>query len=127
MSDDKPEIYTEYIDIRLVSEANQREHWAIKARRVKEHRKAAYYACKKLGGPEIILPCTVLLLRIFGPMRRAYDSDNLQSAFKAVRDGIAGALGVNDNNPGINWEYAQRKGLKDCVGISIRKQQPTGD
>lgn len=50
----------------------------------------------------------VLLVRI---APRRLDSDNLVSAFKAVRDGIAKAWRVDDSEAGpVVWLYAQAKG-----------------
>lgn len=54
------------------------------------------------------LPVIVTLTRV---APRSLDSDNLQSAFKSFRDGIADAHGVNDKDEKvIKFEYAQRKG-----------------
>lgn len=109
---------TEYLDIKLVSEANSRDHWAKKANRVREQRKAAFYA---ISGP-FDFPLTVRLIRVYGPMRRPYDDDNLRGSFKAVRDGIAERMRINDNDPRVTWEYEQRKGNKDCIGVSVIEQ-----
>lgn len=37
------------------------------------------------------------------------DDDNLPSAFKGVRDGIAEALGIDDGSDRYAWSYAQRR------------------
>lgn len=37
------------------------------------------------------------------------DDDNLPSAFKAVRDGIAEALGIDDGSDRYAWSYGQRR------------------
>jgi hypothetical protein len=37
------------------------------------------------------------------------DDDNLPSAFKAVRDGIAEALGIDDGSDRYVWSYGQRR------------------
>jgi hypothetical protein len=89
------------LPIRIESVANKREHWAAKAKRTKAHRTAA------LAVPVHPLPCVVTLTRI-GP--RSLDGDNLQSGFKALRDGIAQRLGVDDADPRVEWRYSQRKG-----------------
>lgn len=39
------------------------------------------------------------------------DGDNLQSGFKATRDGVADWLGINDGSPRLQWSYYQRQGL----------------
>lgn len=92
---------TTELELRIVSVANQREHWSAKAKRAKAHRFAAILV------PRHPLPCTVTLVRI---APRPLDDDNLRSAFKALRDGIADRLGVKDNDPRVRWEYAQEVG-----------------
>lgn len=90
------------LPIIAISEANSRDHWATKAKRVRLHRMAAKTLC-----PAYPLPCLVRLVRI---APRALDDDNNASALKATRDGIADKLGVNDRDPRVKWEYAQEKG-----------------
>lgn len=52
----------------------------------------------------------VLLTRI-APGK--FDDDNLRAAFKAIRDGVADALGFkDDSDPRLHWEYAQEKGRR---------------
>ena len=89
------------LPIRLESVANKREHWGRKAERTRQHRFAA------IAVPPHPLPCVVLLTRI---APRALDDDNLRTAFKALRDGVADRLGVKDNDPRVTWEYAQERG-----------------
>lgn len=90
------------LPIATVSEANRRDHWTVKAKRVKAHRNAAWALC-----PVYPLPCIVTLTRI---APRALDDDNLRSATKAARDGIADRLGIDDRDPRVEWRYAQAKG-----------------
>lgn len=90
------------IPYRLPSAANMREHWAAKAKRVKEQRNLVTMFLGKPTHPAF--PLTVRLTRI---APRALDGDNLQSAFKAVRDAVAAWIGVPDNHAGIVWEYGQ--------------------
>lgn len=89
------------LPLRIASVANLREHWAAKAKRTKAHRTAA------LAIKPHPLPCVVTLTRI---APRALDDDNLRSAFKALRDGIADRLGIADNDPRVEWRYAQERG-----------------
>lgn len=94
--------------IRLRSAANLREHWAAKAKRVKGERAAALMLARStLRRPE--LPCVVTITRI---APRMLDSDNAVSSCKAVRDGIASWLGVDDRDPLVVWKYAQEKRSK---------------
>lgn len=89
------------LPLRIESVANLRESWQARHRRAKAHRAAA------LAIPAHPLPCVVTLVRV-GP--RKLDGDNLQGGFKALRDGIAQRLGVDDADPRVTWEYQQRRG-----------------
>lgn len=89
------------LPLRIESVANLREHWGDKSKRTKAHRMAA------VAVPTHGLPCVVTLTRI---APRVLDDDNLRSAFKALRDGIADRLSVKDNDPRVEWRYAQAKG-----------------
>lgn len=89
------------VPIRIESVANLREHWGKKAARAKKHRESAILV------PKHALPCRVTMMRI---APRNLDDDNLASAFKNLRDGIADRLGVKDNDPRVEWRYLQNKG-----------------
>ena len=94
------------IPIKIVSIANMRLHWAAKARLTKLQRLAALKAMIENAAPPQT-PMTILLTRV---APRKLDSDNLSSGFKAVRDGIADWLQIDDGHPGIDWQYKQRTG-----------------
>lgn len=104
------------LPLRVESVANLREHWSVKAKRAKAHRKAAIVVPAKLP-----LPTIVYLTRI---APRPLDDDNLASAFKALRDGIADRFGVPDNHPDLTFHYCQRKGKarEYAAEIVIRKR-----
>jgi hypothetical protein len=53
------------------------------------------------------------------------DDDNLQGAAKAIRDGIADKLGINDNDKRVQWRYAQEKCKRGQFGIRIELEAPT--
>lgn len=89
------------LPLKIESVSNKREHWAVKAKRTKAHRMAAIHIKKHP------IPCVVTMIRI---APRKLDTDNLQSAFKALRDGIADRLGVKDNDHRVRWDYAQEQG-----------------
>ena len=94
--------------LKIVSEANCRDHWRVKARRVKHHRKtAAQWLDWNFTRPSWAGPLVITLTRI-GP--RDLDTDNLAGGFKAVRDGIADWLGINDGDKAITWNYTQERG-----------------
>lgn len=95
------------IPVKTVSESNGRDHWRVKARRVRLQRRAAWELCPRVG-----LPCIVTLVRV---SPRALDDDNLRGALKAIRDGVADRLGIDDRDPRVEWSYAQRKGPQSVV------------
>lgn len=110
------------LPLRLVSEPNARVHWATKAKRVKAQRTAV----RMCLGAHVWgrVPCRVLLTRI-GP--NALDGDNLAGACKAVRDAVAAALGVDDRDPRVAWEYAQRRAHPDERGTMVRRTATRGN
>lgn len=73
-------------------------------------RTAAPFARAMAAGRRI----TITLVRI-GP--GTLDDDNLSGACKAVRDGVADALGIDDDDPRVRWRYAQRKSRARPIGI----------
>ena len=120
------------LPIRTVSELNARGHWATRARRAKPQRRAAGLAVRAVCPPEWVqrrprpktasernlVPAigeaechnvSVLLVRV---APRLLDDDNLRGALKAVRDGVADALGTDDRDPRIQWAYTQRQQRK---------------
>lgn len=94
------------LPIRIESTLNKREHWAAKAKRVQSQRTAAHWMCQAHPSRPA-LPVVVRLIRI---APRELDTDNLAGGFKAVRDGIADWLGIDDNDPRVGWTYAQERG-----------------
>jgi hypothetical protein len=81
-------------------------HWAVKAKLAKDHRRKTYNALCAVAAP-VAPPATIVLTRV---APRALDGDNLQSGFKAVRDGVADWLGVDDGHQLLDWQYRQRSG-----------------
>ena len=99
--------------IKIISEANMREHYMAKARRVKAHRKAGWAIVKS---SKATLPCTVTLTRIGV---RKLDDDNLAGAFKGLRDGIADGFGIADNDHRIIFKYDQKKGAPKEYAVQV--------
>lgn len=52
--------------------------------------------------------------------KNANDDDNVKGRLKAVRDGVADGLHVKDNDPRIEWRYAQARGPH---GVRVRIQR----
>lgn len=106
------------LDMKIVSVANMRLHWAAKARLTKSQRERARKALEavaKFGGVDA-LPVTVVLTRV---APRRLDGDNLQSGFKAVRDGVADWLGVDDGHHLVDWQYKQRSAGPKVYRVEI--------
>lgn len=92
------------ISQRAQSTANLREHWSAKAKRIKSQRQAAMLKCPHWTEGALL----VIELTRLGP--RELDGDNLQSALKGTRDGLAARLKIDDGSPLVRWEYRQKKG-----------------
>jgi crossover junction endodeoxyribonuclease RusA len=111
-----------WVPVQTVSEANSRGHWSIRHRRVKKQRRAAYYSCLDGGVNSSALSDTemliVTLVRVTKTHQRL-DTDNLASSLKAVRDGVADALGIEDNSPRVEWRYDQRDGVGNAVEVEF--------
>jgi hypothetical protein len=105
------------LPIKTVSEVNKRCHWAVKAARVKAQRSTVFMALRcKLPACFTLERATVTLIRI---APRELDDDNLRSALKAVRDGVADALGINDRDKRVEWIYTQEKHNPKEYGIKV--------
>jgi hypothetical protein len=137
---EEPLKLTTTIDVTLGRGQNMREHYRVRANRVKAERDATARALTAAGlklARDIVpgvahfsahLPegdgARVTLMR---PIARiALDSDNLSGAFKGVRDEVASFLGVDDRSDRIHWVYTQEKGkgLKPTITIEVL---PVGD
>lgn len=105
-----------FLPIRTVSEANRRGHWRRHADRIREQRWLTKTYLHGLALPK--LPAEITLTRIT-PHARGFDSDNVASSLKAVRDGVADAYGVDDGSPLYTWKYWQERGKDYGVRIEI--------
>lgn len=103
------------VPVRVESTPNIREHWQARAKRAREHKSATWYSMKASKAP-YALPCAVTLTRV---APRSLDTDNLAAGLKAVRDGVALWLQVDDADPRIEWRYAQRRGGVREYGVEV--------
>lgn len=112
--------FTFELPLRLVSTLNVREFWAKRAKRTKLHRQAGRLGMLPFVGlvmpPSASHPMRVTLSRV---APRPLDSDNLAASFKALRDGIADALRVDDGSPWVQWCYGQRKGKPKEYAVTV--------
>ena len=105
--------------IRLMSEANMREHWFVKNKRKKEQQAIvqAYWISTGLNQVKWTFPLKITFTRIGA---RKLDSDNLAGSGKAIRDQLAKLIGVNDGDESkVTWHYAQRIGKRGEYAVEI--------
>lgn len=110
------------VPVKIVSEANQRCHWAVRRKRFAGQADAVQLAFAAHCRPNVRRalygsPCAITLTRI-GPRR--LDSDNAIGGFKSVRDTIARLLGIDDGDERLTWTYTQEKGKPKEYGIRVR-------
>lgn len=121
------------LSIKTVSEANSTEHWTKKSKRHKEQAFFVRMAYLQHVG-QVILPVKITMTRC---ATRELDSDNLQMAFKWIRDELSDLVcsdrivsttqsktgrtvevrGRNDSDARISWDYKQQKSKK--MGVII--------
>lgn len=103
--------------LRVISEANCRDHWRAKDRRRKAQQLETSVEWKRvIGARRIVLPCVIRLTRI-GCQK--IDDDNLASGFKAVRDQIAKEIGIDDGSELLRFEYAQEVIAKRQYAVRV--------
>ena len=101
-----------FLPIKTVTGLNAREHWRVRAKRVKAERAITASIVKPF--------CTVCIVRMVRLSPSLCDDDNLQGACKAIRDEIAKICGVDDGPSGpITWVYAQEKCKRGQYGVRI--------
>jgi hypothetical protein len=106
------------VPVKLISEANQREHWAIKNKRKKHQQAVVHYALAGLKRDIPAFPVHVVITRVGV---RKLDSDNLAGSCKHVQDAIAKCMGVDDGDERkVRWVYEQRKGLPKQYLLEVR-------
>lgn len=63
----------------------------------------------------------VTLTRI-APSTGLDPDDNLRTALKWIKDGVAKVLGIDDRDPIVKWEYDQRRGRDYAVHVRIEER-----
>lgn len=97
--------------------ANQRLHWGGKKKHTARDREQGKLIGFALRG-EVQLPATIIITRYSWQLA---DDDNIPSAFKGARDGIADAFGVADDlESPLQFKYRQEKCPKGCAGARIQ-------
>lgn len=113
--------HVRFAGMRLINEANAREHWLARSSRTKVEKTITTLGLDGLGCPDWAQrELTVMLTRVSPGM---LDGDGLESAFKHVRDAVAKWLGVDDaewkRGNRVTWLYDQRRGGKGEYAIQI--------
>lgn len=119
----KPDAIEFTIRVGVVSEANQREHWAVKNRRKKEQQQECFLTLCQIDRPTG--PLRITLTRRMGldalgrKNTRRMDTDNLAGSFKHCADAIAKWLRRDDGDPSLTWVYDQVEHPKKEVAVRI--------
>lgn len=103
-----------YLPLKTVAGLNAREHFRVRAKRVKTERLTTRLVLQPHPRPE--LPCIVRMVRLSAG---TLDSDNLQGACKGIRDSVADWLGIPDNDPRIDWQYGQERCKRGEFGVRV--------
>ena len=94
---------------------NARVHWSVKSKAAKALRKAAHILTLEAGIRGVDWEGDIhLFVDYFPPDKRARDQDNMISASKALFDGLADAMGVNDKR------FRLHPYVKDEVGGMVK-------
>jgi crossover junction endodeoxyribonuclease RusA len=101
---------------------NSRKHWRAKADATARYLRACWAAAREAGakdchvGHEGRIP---VHLTFCHPTARQWDDDNLEATFKAGRDGVAKAMGVDDKRFQVTRSIGEKvKG--GCVIVEIK-------
>lgn len=109
------------IPMRTSPGQNAREHFWVKAKRVKGERQTVAWMLRGQQKPQ--LPCSVRLTRV--APSGGLDDDNLVGSLKAVRDEVAAWLGVDDrHSKRVRYVYDQRRGAKGQWEVTIEWGEP---
>jgi hypothetical protein len=104
--------------LKLVSEANQREHYMAKYKRNKVQQAVTLLALRGLDPVGMLGQELVITLTRIAP--RALDSDNLAGSFKHTQDAIAKHIRIDDGDRRLEWRYQQAKGK---YGVEVRMER----
>lgn len=118
--DEREPLLSFEMPLRLLSEANQRGHWAKKAGRVSDQRDAvtAMFKTHWRRSTAWFNPTTVIV-RLVRIAPRSLDTDNLASALKATQDAVAAALGVDDKRLEVVRDQERGKPKTHAVRIEV--------
>ena len=113
-----------WIDSRL--SPNARTHWAVKAKASKACRQIAFWQTKEAKAKVDWGGVIHVWIDFYPPDRRSRDDDNLISAFKPYRDGIADALGLDDKRFRIHPEIKEETRRPGCIEVRLTRELING-
>ena len=107
------------LPLNLGAGLNNRGHWSAASRRAKQERELTHWvtASELRRSGFLLRPGAVITMTRVSA--GTLDDDNLQGACKHVRDGIADAFGVPDNDPRIEWRCQQEKCKRGQHGVRV--------
>jgi hypothetical protein len=114
--------------LRLKNPLNNRRGWRAVWGASKEARGAVASAvfvenlCRENRGDEPFRPPCVVTMTRYG-VGVMDEGCGLNASLKPARDGIADALGVKDNDPRIEWRYAQERAPTYACRITIEPRE----
>jgi len=111
------------IPMKLKSEANHGGHWMSQSRRAKDQREVTCMVVRPALRMQMraidIERAAHIAVQLVRRSPRQLDGDNLQRAFKACRDGVADALGIDDGDHRIAWLYDQIKDAEHGIDVVV--------
>jgi hypothetical protein len=112
--------HLEFVRMEIPSLANQRMHWARKASITRGQRMLA-------GQAVSLLPVDTtkkLIITLCRQSPRLLDDDNLASALKGVRDGVADGLRLKSDRQSdrLVWKYEQYQHTPQGACITIEEE-----
>jgi hypothetical protein len=96
-----------------------REHWAVIARRTREHRALARLFCSQLGTAtrDQLRAAPRLRVRFVRIGGKKMDTSNVVAACKGLQDGLCDWLGVDDGSDWYDWQWPVQESGE--VGVRI--------
>lgn len=114
-------------NLRVCSEQNQREHWAVRDQRRKAQQLAVDAAMIAAGdGPRALLSAAGLTVRFHRRGPGLLDDDNLTGAFKHCRDRVAFWMYADDADPWFTWVIPPTQERSREYGVTITLEPREG-
>ena len=115
---DGPTLVVVIPGLRLVSEANAREHWRARAARTKTQKLTVGLVLHSLVAAPPSPPVDIVIVRT---SPGTLDDDNLQGSGKHVRDAVAKWIGIDDGRrAGFRCRVEQTSAGRGVYSVTIR-------